>query len=123
MKDGESLRGGHATTFGVMMKYDVLRVGAAGAVTLMLLTAVPALAATGEWISDGKAKVRLVAEGVDTAGRLRAGLEIALDPGWHTYWRSPGDSGVAPVIDFSGSRNVGPVETAFPVPERLDDGY
>jgi len=77
----------------------------------------------GPWVKDGKAQVRLVAEGIDASGQLRAGLEIALDSGWHTYWRSPGDSGIAPAIDFSGSRNLGPVDVAFPVPERLDDGF
>lgn len=105
-----------------MKIYDVLRIGAGG-VVLLILAAGQASAAAGPWVSDGKARVRLIAEGVDAEGRLRAGLEIALDEGWHTYWRSPGDSGIAPVIDFSGSRNLGPVEVAFPLPERLDDGY
>ena len=27
-------------------------------------------------------------------------------PGWHTYWRYPGDSGVPPRFDFSGSDNL-----------------
>ena len=82
-----------------------------------------AQAAVGPWVSDGKARVRLIAAGIDASGQFRGGLEIALDPGWHTYWRSPGDSGIAPTIDFSGSRNLGPVNITFPVPERLDDGY
>jgi suppressor for copper-sensitivity B len=96
-------------------------------ISALALFAAPGLgaaeAAVGPWVNDGKAQVRLIAEGIDASGQLRAGIEIALDRGWHTYWRSPGDSGIAPVIDFSGSRNLGPVEVAFPVPERLDDGY
>jgi DsbC/DsbD-like thiol-disulfide interchange protein len=89
---------------------------------LLIPGAASAEAAAGLWVDAGKARIRLVAEGIDVSGRLVAGLEIALDPGWHTYWRSPGDSGIAPAIDFSGSRNLGPVEVAFPLPERLDDG-
>src|SRR5262245_4538089 len=95
-----------------------------GVATVLLTVASPPLhAAVGTWAIDGKARIRLLAEGVDTNGQLNAGVEIALDPGWHTYWRSPGDSGIAPSFDFAGSRNLGPVEVAFPVPERLDDGY
>jgi DsbC/DsbD-like thiol-disulfide interchange protein len=89
---------------------------------LLTLGAAAAEAAAGPWVGGGKARIRLVAAGIDASGKLDAGLEIALDPGWHTYWRSPGDSGIAPAIDFSGSRNLGPVAVAFPLPERHDDG-
>ena len=53
---------------------------------------------------------------------VRAGIEIKLDPGWHTYWRDPGDSGVPPKIDFSGSDNVKSVTVLWPAPERFPDG-
>ena len=43
----------------------------------------------------------------------RAGIEIRLAPGWKTYWRYPGDSGVPPRFDFSGSRNVKSVDRAL----------
>ena len=33
---------------------------------------------------------------------MRAGIEIRLKPGWHTYWRYPGDAGVPPRFDFAG---------------------
>ena len=105
-----------------MKKHCQLAAGALVVVAFPLFLA-SAQAAVGPWVSDGKARVRLIAAGIDASGQLRGGLEIELDPGWHTYWRSPGDSGIAPTIDFAGSRNLGPVEIAFPVPERLDDGY
>jgi DsbC/DsbD-like thiol-disulfide interchange protein len=53
---------------------------------------------------------------------LRAGVEIKLDPGWKTYWRDPGDSGVPPKLDFSGSDNVKSVTVLWPAPERFPDG-
>src|SRR5215470_13156492 len=106
-----------------MKKLDVVNLSRAGAVALLVLAGGSAAAATGSWINDGKARVRLIAEGVNPSGQLRAGIEIELDEGWHTYWRSPGESGIAPAIDFSGSRNLGPVDIAFPPPERLDDGF
>jgi suppressor for copper-sensitivity B len=118
---GLSLRRFLAATVRVMKKQRCLPVAVFGAALILVLG--PAEAVVGPWVSDGKARVRLIAAGIDASGQLRGGLEIALDPGWHTYWRSPGDSGIAPTIDFSGSRNLGPVAVAFPVPERLDDGY
>ncbi len=54
--------------------------------------------------------------------RLRAGIEIRLAPGWHTYWRYPGDSGVPPTFDFAGSANVKSVRVLWPAPERFADG-
>ena len=89
----------------------------------LLALYVTADAATGPWVGTGKARIRLLVAGTDASGRLDGGIEISLDPGWHTYWRSPGDSGIAPLFDFSASHNLGPVEVAFPMPERVDDGY
>ena len=97
-----------------------LSILAAGAV---FLTSLPAAAAVGAWVEGAKARIRLVGERADPAGALSAAIEIELPPGWKTYWRSPGDAGIAPVADFSGSTNVGPVEVSFPVPARADDGY
>jgi DsbC/DsbD-like thiol-disulfide interchange protein len=53
---------------------------------------------------------------------LRAGIELQLDPGWQTYWRYPGDSGVPPTFDFSGSDNVKSVKVEWPAPQRFPDG-
>jgi len=84
----------------------------------------PVHAGIGDWHGDGNAQVRLIAAGLGADGRIAAGIEIALDPGWKTYWRTPGDAGIAPLIDFSSSTNVrAPVEVGFPVPLRYDDGY
>ena len=53
----------------------------------------------------------------------RAGVEIKLAPGWKTYWRYPGDSGIPPRFDFSQSTNVKSVTVRYPAPQRItDDG-
>lgn len=68
--------------------------------------------------------MRLVTSGKpDAAGRVEGVLEIALRPGWKTYWRDPGDSGVPPQIDISASTNVSGALLSFPAPQRHDDGY
>src|SRR5262249_57500771 len=68
---------------------------------------------------------RLIAGAALNSGNkkiARAGIEIRLDPGWKTYWRYPGDSGVPPTLDFAGSENVKSVSALWPAPERFADG-
>jgi DsbC/DsbD-like thiol-disulfide interchange protein len=77
------------------------------------------------WDNDIHAAARLIAgstvKSADTTW-VRAGIEIRLDPGWKTYWRDPGDSGVPPTLDFSGSENVKSVTVLWPAPEQFPDG-
>jgi len=44
-----------------------------------------------------------------------------LDPGWHTYWRYPGDSGVPPKFDFSHSENLDTARVLYPAPNGFKD--
>jgi len=77
------------------------------------------------WDDDLQSAARLVAARASNeagARTFRAGVEIKLKPGWHTYWRYPGDSGVPPVLDFSRSKNVKAVTVLFPAPARFPDG-
>ncbi len=50
------------------------------------------------------------------SGAHMAALELVLAPGWKTYWRSPGDSGIPPSFDWSGSTNVKSVRLHWPSP-------
>lgn len=51
-----------------------------------------------------------------------AAVEIRLAPGWHTYWRQPGEVGVPPAFDWRGSRNLGAVRVEWPRPEVMQTG-
>lgn len=51
-----------------------------------------------------------------------AGLTIRLAPGWKTYWRVPGEAGIPPVFNWSGSSNVAAVRVHFPVPIVFEQG-
>lgn len=53
------------------------------------------------------------------ASTASAGLYIKLGEGWKTYWRSPGEVGFPPEIDWSASKNVSDVEMLWPAPERF----
>jgi DsbC/DsbD-like thiol-disulfide interchange protein len=78
--------------------------------------------AESPWIVDARSALRLIAgRDVGNADALRAGIEIKLQPGWHTYWRYPGDSGVPPRFNFSGSDNVATVKVLYPAPHALTD--
>ncbi len=92
-------------------------------VAIMISAATPVAAAVSDWVDGTKSKVRLIAAGVGQDGVLNGVIEIALPPGWKTYWRNPGTAGIAPEIDFSASANLGTPQVAFPVPHKLDDGY
>jgi len=53
------------------------------------------------------------------ASTLSAGLHLKLGENWKTYWRSPGEVGIAPSIDWTGSENVADVSFFWPAPERF----
>src|SRR6202042_2745178 len=73
------------------------------------------------WIRDGHSAVRLLA-GSRSGAVLLGGIAFQLQPGWKTYWRTPGDSGVPPRFDFSKSDNVEAVTVLWPAPVKFDDG-
>ena len=50
-----------------------------------------------------------------------AGVEIILAPGWKTYWRVPGDSGVPAEFEWKNSTNVKTAEVSWPAPKRYQD--
>ena len=45
-----------------------------------------------------------------------AALHLKLAPGWKTYWRAPGDAGIPPEFDWSGSSNMGAMSVTWPAP-------
>ncbi|KAF0136776.1 MAG: hypothetical protein FD152_893 [Xanthobacteraceae bacterium] len=78
-------------------------------------------ASASPWVRDTKSAVRLIRGGFDGTVH-RAGVQITLDPGTKTYWRTPGDSGVPPTFDWSASDNVADVTLSWPAPLRFPDG-
>src|SRR6185503_21375598 len=91
--------------------------------TLILALALPAtaIAARSDWLQADESQMRLLlTPGKD--GSIEGGVELLLESGWYTYWRNPGEAGVPPVFDFSGSENVADVEVRYPTPMRKVDG-
>ena len=66
------------------------------------------------------AKLISVEDGVaPNAGTLSLGLDLELADGWKAYWRSPGEVGFPPEIDWQGSENLAAAEIFWPAPERF----
>jgi DsbC/DsbD-like thiol-disulfide interchange protein len=83
----------------------------------------PALASSSDWFETDGGRVRLITSGApDAEGKLRGILDIALKPGWKTYWRDPGDAGVPPSLDLTASTNISGAELDFPAPQLHDEG-
>lgn len=86
---------------------------------LALLAAIPLLGALPLQANpyDDAVQVRLLPGWRKADGTLVAGIELTLAEGWKTYWRAPGDAGIPPVFDWSGSRNLADIRVDWPTPE------
>ena len=80
---------------------------------LCLALALPAVA------EEKPYRVSLIGDGFDGTS-WQTGVLIELAPGWKTYWRMPGDSGVPPVFPWSTSLPA-KVEVQYPTPSRHVD--
>lgn len=84
-------------------------------------TPFPAAAERSAWSAAEQSQLRLLLA-PEKDGAVPGGIEIVMAPGWHTYWRYPGEAGMPPVFDFAGSTNVAKVDVLYPAPQRYDDG-
>jgi suppressor for copper-sensitivity B len=53
------------------------------------------------------------------ARTISAALSLKLGDGWKTYWRSPGEVGLPPEIEWTGSSNLESAEIQWPAPKRF----
>jgi thiol:disulfide interchange protein DsbD len=94
------------------------------ALLFALLAAGPAAALESAPAGSSRDTVTLVSDtdSVAPGTPFRVGLNFRLAPGWHTYWRNPGDAGVSPQLTLTlppGTRS-GPIE--WPTPSRIAEG-
>jgi thiol:disulfide interchange protein DsbD len=95
-------------------------------VAVLLVLALPALA-VGANTSSADAPhlhVQLVLpqDQLYPGGPNQAGLYFKLDPGWHVYWKNPGDAGEPPHINWTLPAGVSASPLEFPAPKRLPLG-
>jgi thiol:disulfide interchange protein len=93
------------------------------ALLLSLFAALSAVPAAAQLLAPGEKAVaaRLVAEHDAPAagGKVTLALVMTPRPGWHGYWKNPGDAGVPPRIAWQLPRGVSASEPRYPVPGRL----
>jgi DsbC/DsbD-like thiol-disulfide interchange protein len=80
------------------------------------------------WSKASHSDLRLVANGKIAAGKImspgqyQAGIAVQMKPGFKTYWRHPGDSGVPPSFSFEGSENLARADILYQPPQKFPDG-
>ncbi len=65
-----------------------------------------------------QARLILDASTVQPGTEVTAGVELKMDPSWHTYWRNGGDSGSPTKIKWSLPAGITAGETLWPIPEK-----
>ncbi|NTX37593.1 thioredoxin family protein [Myxococcus sp. CA033] len=116
------------------MKHSVSkRLALVGGIGMWLVAAVaqaalpPSAVATGapdEGDPRLEAALLVDATQVKPGDTYRVGVRFRLDPGWHIYWKNPGDSGLETDVawDTPGS-TVGALQWPFPSTFRTPDGF
>jgi suppressor for copper-sensitivity B len=86
-----------------------------------LASAQAAEPAASDWAVTEQGRVRLISavSATGESGSVQLGLEFDLQPDWKIYWRSPGDAGYPPAIDWKGSDNLADTVISWPAPHRF----
>ncbi len=91
---------------------------------LLILAWLLPMLAWGNPVSTERVTARLAAERLAVTPGETAELLLVLEirPGWHTYWRNPGDSGEPPRIDWTLPAGVTAGPLGFTTPELIRVG-
>jgi thiol:disulfide interchange protein len=80
-----------------------------------------ACAALPAWAAHTQVQLLLGGETARPGDTVLAGVRLQMEPGWHTYWRNPGASGMATTLDWELPPGVTAQAPQWPVPEKLPD--
>lgn len=73
-------------------------------------------------LPPGLQSAQLLPGWTDAQGDRVMALELQLEPGWKTYWRTPGDTGLPPHFEWAGSGNLSDVTFHWPAPQPIKSG-
>lgn len=91
------------------------------ALTLALLAPMPALSAESAAVTTPRVAATLLSsrDAVAPGERFQIALVQKIAPGWHTYWRNPGDSGEATQISWTLSQGATAGAIQWPAPKAI----
>ncbi|WP_212111357.1 protein-disulfide reductase DsbD domain-containing protein [Bartonella queenslandensis] len=69
------------------------------------------------WHESEGGRIRLAITEPSLSGMREGFIEIVLKPGWKTYWRNPGNSGMAPFFNFNQQVSY---EIFYPTPQLFE---
>ncbi len=79
-------------------------------------------ALSSDWVINDKSKVRLISSKTnsDNFDTILLGLEYQLEPGWKTYWKSPGGGGFPQNLVWNNSENISQINIEWPTPTQFE---
>ena len=82
-------------------------------------TALPSFGGSSLAAHHTQAKLILSADTARPGDTIWAGVDMKMDPAWHTYWKNPGAAGLATKIEWQLPPGVTAGEILWPLPEKL----
>ncbi|MEM1028539.1 MAG: protein-disulfide reductase DsbD domain-containing protein [Planctomycetota bacterium] len=75
-------------------------------------------------VRDGRVEAELISQydALVPGETAKVGLRLKMDEGWHTYWKNPGDSGLATSIDWDLPEGFEASPTLWPAPDYFEVG-
>jgi thiol:disulfide interchange protein/DsbC/DsbD-like thiol-disulfide interchange protein len=91
--------------------------------SFLLAAGLPGLAANSS-VDAPHVEVRLIVlpQGLNRGKPAEAGLYFKIEPGWHIYWKNPGDAGLPPQVQWGLPEGITAGALRFPAPKRLPLG-
>ncbi len=82
-------------------------------------TALPSFGGSLPAAHHTQAKLILSADTARPGDTIWAGVDLKMDPDWHTYWKNPGAAGMATKIEWQLPPGVTAGEIQWPLPEKF----
>jgi thiol:disulfide interchange protein DsbD len=90
---------------------------------LLLVAGLPAQAVSSSAeASHVRVDLLVIPQGLNPGQSADAGLFFKLEPGWHIYWKNPGDAGLPTQVSWTLPRGITAGPMRFPAPKRLPLG-
>jgi len=102
-----------AVSTGAIAQFDIKKLGN------------PSTQAASDKVQTDQVRAELLAhapDGVDAGKTIWVGLRLTHQPHWHTYWKNPGDSGLATLLQWTLPKGITVGETVWPTPQKIAIG-